>query len=255
MLFTDCSYIGVDPTAGEKPFVFAALDGEKRLLALDKGGMDLVLAFIAGQRRAYVAVCAPRRPNRGVMKREEVRRQLTPPPKPGRWEDFRLADYLLFSQNFRVPKTPATEEEAPNWMRQGFIFFRRLESLGYGDFPAEGRERQSLEVYPYACFAALLGTRPLPKHTLEGRLQRQLALYECGMGIPDPMRFFEEITRHRLLNGVLPLETIYSASELDALVAAYTAWLANGHPEEITLLGDREEGQVAVPRTVLRKRF
>ena len=35
--------------------------------------------------------------------------------------------------------------------------------------------------------------------------------------------------------------------ELDALVSAYTAYLAARHPERITLVGDPAEGQIVVP--------
>jgi hypothetical protein len=255
MLFTSSSFIGVDPTAGEKPFVYAALDHEKRLLALDHGNMEDVLAFAAGQRQTILAVCAPRRANRGIMARPEVRQSLNPPPSPGRWENFRLADYLLRQHNFSAPQTPADETKAPQWMRNGFTLFRRLESLGYVAYPKDGAERQSLEVYPYAGYAALIGSRPLSKHSLEGRLQRQLILHEFQVGVPDPMRIFEEITRHRLINGVLPLETLYSPGELDALIAAYIAWLAALHPDQITLLGDPDEGQVALPASALKARY
>ena len=40
------------------------------------------------------------------------------------------------------------------------------------------------------------------------------------------MEFFEEVTRHRLRHGILPLEKLYTPGELDALTAAYLAWLA-----------------------------
>jgi predicted RNase H-like nuclease len=36
-------------------------------------------------------------------------------------------------------------------------------------------------------------------------------------------------------------------AELDALAAAYTAWLAIKHPNSIMLYGDEREGQVVVP--------
>ena len=115
--------------------------------------------------------------------------------------------------------------------------------------------RQSLEVYPHACYAGLVGHLPLPKHTLEGRLQRQLVLYECRLNIPDPMSLFEEITRHRLLQGILPLENLYSPDELDALVAAYTAWLAGTNAEQVSLLGDPEEGYMVLPVAELKNRY
>jgi hypothetical protein len=255
MFYTNTTFIGIDPTAGEKPFVYAALDHELRLLALGHGSIDDILAFAAGQRQALVGVCAPRQPNRGVMSRPEIRQGLSPQPSPGRWENFRLADYLLRQHNLSVPQTPADEAQAPNWMRSGFALFRRLEALGYHLYPKDGAVCQSLEIYPYASYAVMLGCLPFPKHSLEGRLQRQLALYDCKVDVPDAMRVFEEITRHRLLKGVLPLDPLYSAGELDALVAAYTAWLAALHPEQVTLLGDPQEGQVVLPGVELKARY
>ena len=69
------------------------------------------------------------------------------------------------------------------------------------------------------------------RQSLEGRLQRALILYEEGLQIPDPMDFFEEITRHKLLQGVLPAENVYTSRQLDALVMAYVAWMAGSLDE------------------------
>jgi hypothetical protein len=69
------------------------------------------------------------------------------------------------------------------------------------------------------------------------------------------MRLFEEITKHRLLQGVLPLEHLYSTGELDALVAAYTAWVAALHPERTTHLGDPEESLVILPVANLKRSY
>jgi len=73
MLFSNTSFIGIDPTAGQRPFAYAALDHELCLLALGQGDIEEVLAFVAGQRSARVGVCAPRRPNQGLMDQPEVR--------------------------------------------------------------------------------------------------------------------------------------------------------------------------------------
>jgi predicted RNase H-like nuclease len=140
-------------------------------------------------------------------------------------------------------------------MQMGFSLHRRLDGLGYHSFPAEESSRQCLEVYPHACFAVLLEVIPFPKYSLEGRLQRQLALHEKNLNVPDPMRIFEEITRHRLLKGILPVENLYSPGELDALVAAFTAWMAATRPDEITLLGDPAEGQIVLPVAGLKARY
>lgn len=73
------------------------------------------------------------------------------------------------------------------------------------------------------------------RRTLEGRLQRALILYEEGLQMSDPMDFFEEITRHKLVQGILPTENIYSTRELDALVMAYLSWMARGTSEKVVL--------------------
>ncbi len=255
MLFSPTTFVGIDPTAGQKPVVYAALDDDLRLLALGRGSMDEVLAFMAGQRQAVAAVCAPRQPNQGLMTQEEIRRQLSPLPRPGRWVNFRVADYLLRQHNISSPQTNSEAVKNPNWMQMGFTLHRRLEKLGYPPYPAKGSGRQCLEVYPHASFTVLLERLPFPKYTLEGRLQRQLALHERELKIPDPMLVFEEITRHRLLHGILPLDTVYSPGELDALVAAYTAWLAITHPEQTCVLGAPDEGQIVLPAAELKERY
>jgi hypothetical protein len=255
MFYTHTTYLGIDPTAGGRPFTYAALDHELGLLALGQGNMEEVLAFVAGQRSALVAVCAPRRPNQGLMERPEVRERLSPVPRPGRWRNFRQAEYQLRQLHITVPQTPAEEDDCSGWMRKGFTLYRRLESLDYRPYPQEEATHQCLEVYPHACYAVLLGRTPLPKHTLEGRLQRQLILYEKRLNIPDPMTLFEEITRYRLLQGILPLENLYPPQELDALVAAYTAWLAAEKPDGITLLGDSEEGHLVLPSAELKSHY
>ena len=256
MFMEHSTFIGIDPTAGRRPFAYAALDGDLRILALRHGEMDEVLAFVAGQSQSAVAVCAPRQPNLQVMERPEVRQQLTPPPKPGRWGNFRMAEYLLRQRHINSPKTPSQEKDCPNWMRMGFKLYRRLEEeLGYQAYPDENGQRLSLEVYPYACYTVLLGLPPYPKNALEGRLQRQLILSEQKINVADPMRFFEEITRYRLLHGMLPEEGVYTPGELDALVAAYTAWKASLHPEQVTCLGHADEGQVVLPVSELKSRY
>ncbi|HJW90914.1 MAG TPA: DUF429 domain-containing protein [Anaerolineales bacterium] len=265
MFFTNTTFVGIDPTAGERPITYAALDQQLNLLAIGKGDLEQVLAFVAGQREALVAVCAPRKPNQGLMERAEVRRVLSPPPRPGRWLNFRLAEYQLRLRNISSPRTPADQSLCPRWVRSGFNLYRRLEGLGYQPYPAdkatvspfpeEDGLRQCLEVYPHASFTILLGHSPFPKHTLEGRLQRQLILYELDLNLPNPMRFFEEITRRRLLQGILPVEGLYLPEQLDALVAAYTGWLANSQAEQVTLLGHAEEGYVVLPAAELKNRY
>ena len=255
MFFTNTTFIGIDPTSGQKPFSYAALDSNRQLLALGQCSLEEILAFAAGQKQALVAVCAPRRPNQGLMERQEVRERLSPPPKPGRWMNFRLAEYQMRQHRISTYKTPTDEGDCPTWMQMGFNLYYRMEALGYHPYPKEGEALQWIEVYPHACYCVLLGKAPLRKTTFEGRIQRQLVLYQEKLEIPDAMRLFEEITRHRLLQGILPLEHLYSPGELDALVAAYTAWLTATHPERTTRLGDPEESLVILPTAELKRRY
>jgi hypothetical protein len=52
---------------------------------------------------------------------------------------------------------------------------------------------------------------------------------------------------HRLLNNRLPTENLYSSAELNALAAAYTAWVAGCQPEKISAIGHEEEGFIYLP--------
>jgi hypothetical protein len=255
MLFNYATFIGIDPTAGQKPFSYAALDPDLRLLALGEGRMDDILAFTAGQRVAVAAVCAPRRPNKGLMARQDIRQRLSPTPAPGRWMDFRLVEYLLRQRNITMPQTPAEEQSCPKWMLMGFSLYRHLVEMGYATYPNTEAGLQLLEIYPHASYTALLGVIPFQKYSLEGRIQRQLALFENKVKVTDPMQFFEEITRHRLLKGVLPLDLLYKPGELDALVAAFTAWLTAHRPDQITSLGDPVEGEIILPVADLKSTY
>jgi predicted RNase H-like nuclease len=140
-------------------------------------------------------------------------------------------------------------------MQTSFALYHQLEAAGYRFYPRTESALQMLEVYPYAAYAVLLGLLPYPKHTLVGRLQRQLLLYRLGLNIPDPMRIFEEITRHRILQGRLSLGALYAPGALDALAAAYTAWAAANRPKQIALLGDPTEGQIVLPVSGLKAQY
>jgi len=248
------TFVGIDPTAGQRPMTYAALDDNLRLLALGKGDLNEVLAFVGGLSQAVVAVSAPQRPNLGVMDRQEVRERLSPPPKPGRWRGFRLAEYELRQHHISCHRTASLEKDCPLWVQKGFALYRRLEGLGFKAYPAES-DLQYIEVYPYASFCVLLERVPFPKTSLEGRIQRQLVLYEEGLRIPDPLHIFDEITRYNILHGRLPLDELYSKTELDALVAAYSAKLAATQPEGVTILGDPQEGQLVLPVAELKRSY
>jgi len=255
MLFKDSLFIGIDPPSGVKSLTYAALDKDLNLIALGKEDLTGVVAFVGGQKAAFVGVNAPRRLNQGLMKMDSVRDSLNPRPNPGRYTAFRVAEYNLIQKNIRIPKTPDKVNLCPGWMKNGFLLYKRLEELGFQDFPAEDNKLQVLEVYPHAAYTALLKKIPFLKKTLEGRLQRQLLLHSLSVDVPDPMRIFEEITRFKIIQGQLPLNDLYSVEELEALIAAYTAWKAASEPDEITLFGERKEGEIVIPVKELKPKY
>jgi hypothetical protein len=247
MLFNETSFIGIDPNAGKWPMAFTALDRELRLLAFDNGDLDSITAFVAGQQSAFVAIASPRKPNQGLMKKARIRESLKPVPRPGRYQGYRVAEYHLRQHNIHTMRTFSDVNKCPRWMKTGFKLYQRLESMGSYDYPSGKKSPQIMETYPHAVYSVLLGLSPYPKTSMEGRIQRQLVLHNQGLDIPDPMRIFEEITRYRILKGMLELEGLYSTPMLDALASAFTAWMAATSPDEVTILGHPDEGQIILP--------
>ncbi|MEW6242610.1 MAG: DUF429 domain-containing protein [Chloroflexota bacterium] len=253
MLFTDSVFVGIDPTSGRKSFTYAALDGDLRLVALTDGEMEDVTAFLAGQESATAAVNAPSGVNRGLVRERLKKEMLTPHPIRG--VELRVAEHDLRERGITVGGTPGREESSPAWMQLGFDLYRKLKKMGFKRFPETDAAHRVMETHPHACFSVLLGQAPLPKPTLEGRLQRQIALHDAGLRIRDPMDFFVEITRHRLKLGILPMELIYLPEQLDALAAAYTAWMAVKRPGETMAIGDKQEGRIILPVPELKSRY
>jgi predicted nuclease with RNAse H fold len=242
-------YIGIDPTAGRRPMNYAVLDDDLRLLAGSAGGLADVLAVVLAYPSAVVAIDAPQGPNGGLMARPEHRERLGLAPHTRSWSGYKVCEYELRRRGIGLYSTPVDAAAAPGWMQVGFRLFAELRAAGFTDYDPHGppAPRRVLEVHPHACYTVLLGRVPLRKDSLEGRLQRQLVLYREGLDIANPMDTLEELTPHHLLSGTLELPGLFDHDALDALAAAYTAWLAGHHPERTTALGDRDEGCIIVP--------
>jgi predicted RNase H-like nuclease len=241
-------FIGIDTTAGRRPFTYAVLDHKLAVQECGEGHFDQIVDLVTAQPAALVAVDAPQSPNQGLMARPENRRQYGLPADSKGWRNCKVCEYEMRRHGIGLYLTPGDPERAPSWMQMGFRLYAALRATGYGMYqPGLAAERGLLEVHPHGCFTVLLGRRPLRKDTLEGRLQRQLVLYDEGLEVPNPMEAVEELTPHHLRAGTLTFPGLRTHDELDALVAAYTAYLAERHPEQITPIGDPEEGQIMLP--------
>ena len=161
--------------------------------------------------------------------------------------DCRLGEFELLQRGIEIYRTPSQVEKTKAWMQTGFTLYERLAAIGFQTFSGAPDGQQFFETPSETCYWIWLEGEPMSADTFEGRLQRQLILYELGMDIPDPMLLLEEITRYRLLQGSLLEEGLYTPAGLQALAAGYIAWATVRRPEEIAFVGDVEEGQVAVP--------
>ncbi|HCE17008.1 MAG TPA: hypothetical protein DEQ80_04030 [Anaerolinea thermolimosa] len=214
------SFIGVDAATGRRPFTYLCLDPSRKLLAVGSGTAVDVLSFAFGQSTTLLAFSPPHRTGQ------------TPSAQGRALGDFLLQKEWYWPAESGFPRNPPPE--CPSWLRASFLLIDQLQELGFRPFaPEEDAPRQWLETQAEAAFSALLERPPLGAATLEGRLQRQLVLADLGLDVPDAMEFFEEITRYRLLRGILPMEKVLPAAELNAWMAAQVAWMAIHQPEAL----------------------
>jgi hypothetical protein len=208
-----------------------------------QGELLEILAYIGTLETLTACITAPPRPNTGLMKLGPVRQSLNLTPQTRKFTKMRLAEYELIHAGLPTTHTRSSEEACPVWMQKGFLLYRNLEACGFQPYPGEN-ERQWLETNSEASYMALLAKAPFHADSLEGRLQRQLILNENELPVYDPMNFFEEVTRYRLLHGILPAEKILSGLQLSAMLAAYTAWLSANKPDQLVKFGNPEEGVI-----------
>lgn len=249
MLFQDAVFIGIDPTAGQRPIKYSALDTERRIIVHEQGDMEEVLAFIASFKSAVVAIDAPQGLNQRWMRKPDVRRSYNLLPGGKTWVQWRVCEYELRRRNVRIYNTPDRLAKTKNWVQVGIALFRRAQDMGYRLYEQgeSSSERMLIEARAHACYSTLLERRPFPKDSLEGRMQRQLLLYVEGLDLPNPLLALEEITRHHLLSGHLPLEDLCDQETLDALMAAYTAYLTAMEPDRVSQVGAQQEGFITLP--------
>jgi hypothetical protein len=142
-----------------------------------------------------------------------------------------LHDYENCVLAVNIPSTKQGQQQYAV-LKEKFI------EAGFKPFSQKSHPKQWMETEAQDCFHALSGHKLLPHRALEGRLQRSAILYEQGLRITDPVDIFEEFTRYKLIQGILPLEKLPSARELDALVAAYLAWMSANRAAKIVPKGE-----------------
>ncbi|MGB7539522.1 MAG: DUF429 domain-containing protein [Anaerolineales bacterium] len=246
-------FAGVDLSTSRRGLTVALLTSRLDVRSLKLQSLDETIEELAACREIAVAVggplhpCAPNAdpdPPKGDPPRERIPRRT------------RAADGELSRRGIPVRRPSARESDAPARIRCGFELARQLTARGF----TEGKDgcaeaRVLLEAHPAGCAAVMLGRLPYGRGTLEGRIQRQLALLRERVGLPDPMDALEELTAHHILSGRMELKGILGAGELDALLAAFTAWRAHAHPESVAWLGDAADGWLCLPGKELMEKY
>ncbi len=253
MLFEQTLYVGIDPAAGRRKSSLAAIDSNLEVVRLERGMLDSILAVLAGMQPRAAAVTSPQSCNLGIMERPYVRYLYQLNPESSQFTRWRVCEFELRRRSLRLKPAPAAGRKPAPAVQNGFKVYQALRDMGYTayDRTQEQHGRYYLEVPERAAYAALLQLRPYRAGSLEGRLQRQLALYMEGLELTNPMMVLEEITRHKLLTGALNLQDLFEPSMLAALAAAYTAFLAGEHTERVCQVGDTEDGLLTLPAAEL----
>jgi predicted nuclease with RNAse H fold len=211
-------YLGIDPTSSEsKPSGWAALGDRAELLGVGSAGSNAEIMSLSERWRAkVVAIDSPLFLPEGLRCLDEP----CPHASCNEWTgEKRVAERELFRQGIHLYWT-TRKSFIKDMIYRSMRLRRALEAEGV----------QVIEVYPYASKVRLWGKVNMPKKTTAaGRLWLRGKLEGLVPGLAEH-------------GGRLDHD------QLDAIVAAYTAYLYDRRLAEG--LGDRDEGLIWVPRAV-----
>jgi hypothetical protein len=245
-------FAGVDLSTNRRGLTVALLTPRLDVQSLKRQSLEETVAELSSCAEITVAVGGPLRC--AANPAADPPADAAPPKSAAR--RTRASDAGLSRRGIPARRPPLRENDAPAWMRCGFGLARQLAGNGFAEGRAACSEpRVLLEIQPAACASVLLGRLPYGRGTLEGRIQRQLALMRERVALPDPMDALEELTAHHVLSGRMELKGIFEAGELDALLAAFTAWRAFAHPESVAWLGDDADGWLCLPAKELLEKY
>jgi len=196
-------FAGIDVSSGRKPITFVVLDGDLKVVLLERCDISYAIAHLEQYKKAMLGV--------NMLSR-------------GKSTSSQRGQKICVDIK------------------------KKISQAGLKPYLTRNAPKQWVETNPLECFRSLSGQTPQSRRTLGGLIQHALILYDQGLQINDPMEFFEEITRSHLMAGVMPMELLYSASELDALAAAYIAWMLINKPVQVDLTKERGAGMILIPR-------
>jgi hypothetical protein len=246
-------FAGVNFSSGARPVTVALLSSRLEAQFIRGPAVEAAAAELAGRSEISVAIGGPLRAHSAFAAADSPSGKA---PRRGKLDRSRSAEIEIRRRGIPIRRFPAEEGAAPAPVRAGFQLARGLSERGFLEGEAARESpRFLMEAPPAACAAVLLGRIPFPRAALEGRIQRQLLLTRERVALPDPMDSLEEMTAHHLLSGRLSLRGICRPEELDALLAAFTAWRAFCQPESVAWLGRDADGWICLPVNPLLEKY
>ena len=131
---------------------------------------------------SHVAVDAPLRTSEGLLRDPRYRERIDPPPPGESYKRSRECDYHIRRRGIRIYQVPLWYSDCDSWVIAGFSLYDALLSHeNWTIFDGRIGTKRLLEVYPYACYSALLDYLPPRKNTRIGR-ETRLAALDAGLG-------------------------------------------------------------------------
>ncbi|MBI9051493.1 MAG: DUF429 domain-containing protein [Anaerolineaceae bacterium] len=235
------TFVGIEPLVNSNGFAFAALDEQLNLLAIGEGSPKDVFAYLLGQEAVLTGIHAPGFTGQAAETYPQV--DASHPPA----KEYRFCEHQIWKEKIPINFTTAKISKMSASARRGYQLIQTLQRYGFIFAHQSPANKILIETQPAACYHQLIDKQPLQEDSFLGRIQRQLALHNHHLPVQDPMGFFEEITRYKLLMGKITLKSILIPEELNALVIAYTAWLVKQKPDQMQRWGDGSDGEIILP--------
>ncbi|MCD4753322.1 MAG: DUF429 domain-containing protein [Anaerolineaceae bacterium] len=236
------TFIGVHINRQAPHFTYIATDKDFSPLAIDNGDEENLLSYLSGQENSFLAINAPLHLNQGLLQLSSHKRHTR-----GRRPNIRKVEYELQQHNIEMYHTPDQISKCAPEVKFGVQLNGYLNDLGYKNFLSDQSSRMFFETPSNAAFWSLIEGQLIQEEGIIGRMQRQQILYDLGLPVPNPMAFFEEITRYKLRIGKIPLKQILPACELNAWICVYTAHKAWDDSDSLFSMGNAEEGIIYLP--------
>ena len=235
------TFVGIDVNSRPPYYHLVAIDTQLHFRSELTGDLEELTQFLLRTDKLIIGINAPLSISTGYLAQSNL-----PKHHPGRWPNCRRVEFELAQHGAPVYFTPNDPNKMPAALSRGFTMSRRLIDLGY-ELSTDQTENSLIEVPADAAFWSIVQGEMIEQNQLLGRIQRQMILYELGFQVPDPMAFFEEITRFKIKMGNIPLNLVLTQQQLNARIVAYTAQQLWKNPERVAKLGYQQEGYLYLP--------